>query len=170
MNHGNSGLAHGTGGSPQLTLDNGDMAVKAKENEASITGENDFSTSRKEPIFSKSGHVTYESISARREFFLGKSVARIENELNKHGYETKRRGSVHSTSKARVIVVTNQSKERNISQVQVSPGSKRHGNVPYVKISTTDQGRIKIIASTPSEYKTDSHETAKLLFRRKKQK
>ena len=35
MNHGNSGLAHGTGGSPQLTLDNGDMAVKAKENEAS---------------------------------------------------------------------------------------------------------------------------------------
>ena len=59
MNHGNSGLAHGTGGSPQLTLDNGDMAVKAKENEASITGEKDVITSRKEPIFSKSGHVTY---------------------------------------------------------------------------------------------------------------
>ena len=27
MNHGNSGLAHGTSGSSQLTLDNGDMAV-----------------------------------------------------------------------------------------------------------------------------------------------
>ena len=33
MNHGNSGLAHGTSGSSQLTLDNGDMAAKAKANE-----------------------------------------------------------------------------------------------------------------------------------------
>ena len=31
-----SGLAHGTNGSPQLTLENGEMAAKAKENEASI--------------------------------------------------------------------------------------------------------------------------------------
>ena len=36
MNHGDSGLAHGTGGSPQLTLDNEDMAAKAKENEAKV--------------------------------------------------------------------------------------------------------------------------------------
>ena len=36
MNHGNSGLAHGTSGSPQLTIDNGDMAAKAKENEKNI--------------------------------------------------------------------------------------------------------------------------------------
>jgi len=43
MNHGNSGLAHGTGGSPQLTLDNGDMALKAKENEQAIVkSETDF--------------------------------------------------------------------------------------------------------------------------------
>lgn len=124
----------------------------------------------KAPIFSETGHVTFESISARREFFLGKSVARIDHELQKYGYTTKRRGSVHATSKARVIVVTNQSRERNISQVQISPGSKRHGNVPYVKISTTDQGRIKIIAASPAEYKTDTHENAKLLFRRKKRK
>ena len=31
-----SGLAHGTSGSPQLTLENGEMAAKAKENEDSI--------------------------------------------------------------------------------------------------------------------------------------
>ena len=36
MNHNNSGLAHGTNGSPKLTLENGEMAAKAKENEASI--------------------------------------------------------------------------------------------------------------------------------------
>lgn len=34
MNHGNSGLAHGTSGSPQLTIENQEMAEKAKENEA----------------------------------------------------------------------------------------------------------------------------------------
>ena len=36
MNHGNSGLAHGTSGSPQLAIDNGDMAAKAKENERKL--------------------------------------------------------------------------------------------------------------------------------------
>lgn len=141
----------------------------AAENEARIKEELAVKP-HKQPIFSETGHVTFESISARREFFLGKSVSRIEHELQKHGYKTKRRGSVHATSKARVIIVTNQSKERNISQMLVSPGSKRHGDVPYVKISTTDHGRIKIIASTPEEYKTDSREKAKLLFRRKRRK
>lgn len=36
MNHANSGLAHGTGGSLQLTLENGEMATKAEENEKKI--------------------------------------------------------------------------------------------------------------------------------------
>jgi len=39
MNHSNSGLAHGTSGSTQLTLENGEMAAKAKENEAKIESE-----------------------------------------------------------------------------------------------------------------------------------
>ena len=79
-----------------------------------------------------------------------------------------RRASIHSTSKARIIVTTNQSKDRNISQIQVSPGSKRHGDMPYVKISTTNVGRFKIINSDPSEYKTDGKEKAILIFRRKR--
>lgn len=62
----------------------------------------------------------------------------------------------------------NGNKDRNISQIQVSPGSKRHGNVPYVKISTTDYGKIKIINASPSEYKSDGREKAELIFRGKK--
>ncbi len=123
---------------------------------------------KKEPIFSKKGHVTLESIKARAEFFLGKSAARLEHELHKYGYKTKRRPSLHSTSKAKIIVTLNPSKDRNITQIQVSPGSKRHGDVPYVKISTTDYGRIKIINASPSEYKSDGREKAELIFRRDK--
>lgn len=120
----------------------------------------------KKPIFDEFGHVTFERISARREFFLGKSAARLEHELNKHGYKTCRRPSVHRGSKAKFIITLNPSKNRNVTQIQVSSGSKRHGNVAYVKISTSDFGKIKIIADNRTSYKTDGKETAKLLFRR----
>jgi len=121
----------------------------------------------KKPIFNEKGHVSLKSIKARAEFFLGKSVARLEEELHKHGYKTNRRPSTHSTSKAKIIVTTNCNKDRNISQIQISPGSKRHGDVPYVKISTTDYGKIKIINADPSKYKSDGREKATLIFRRK---
>lgn len=58
--------------------------------------------------------------------------------LRKRGYETTIRKSKFSTSNAKVIVIGNSSKERNITQVLVSPGSKRHGDVPYVKTGSTD--------------------------------
>ena len=64
-------------------------------------------------------------------------------------------------------MVSNNNKQRNITQVQVSPGSKRHGNVPYVKIST-DKGIFKVINADKEDYKTDGKEKAKLFFRRKK--
>lgn len=122
----------------------------------------------KQPVFSNSGHVTIESISNRREFFLGKSVAKLENILKNNGYETQRRPSKYATSKAKIIVTTNPSADRNITQVQISSGSKRHGDVPYVKISTSDQGRIKIVAASKERYKTDNAEKATILFRRKR--
>ena len=125
-------------------------------------------STKKERMFSSTGHVTETSIRNHAEFFLGKSVAKSEHEVNKRGYETIRRPSKHSTSKAKIIVTTNTSEKRNISQLQVSPGSKRHGNVPYVKISTTDSGKYKIINASKSEYKTDGKENAKLIFRRTK--
>ena len=110
--------------------------------------------------------ITRESISAHREKFLGKTVGQIDKMLRQRGYQTTIRKSIHSTSKAKVIVIGNSSATRNITQVQVSPGSKRHGGVPYVKISTTDIGIQKIIDVTPAQYKTDGKENATLLFRR----
>ncbi len=121
----------------------------------------------KKPIFDKTGHITLESISERREFFLGKSVHRIEHELNKYGYKTDIHESKYEDSRAVIITILNTSKNRNISQIQVSPGSKRHGNVPYIKISTIDIGKIKIIDSKETEYKKGNAESAILLFRRK---
>ena len=53
---------------------------------------------------------------------------------------------------------------KNISQVQVSPGGGRHGELPYVKISTTDQGKIKIVDGLEELYKTDGEETATIIF------
>lgn len=134
---------------------------------AKITKEKQKIKKIKKPIFEKNGHVTLRSISERREFFLGKSVKRIEHELNKYGYVTRRRKGNHKGSKAVIIEILNPSKERNIAQVQISPGSKRHGNVPYVKISTKDIGKIKIVDSTKDKYKTDGVENAIILFRRK---
>lgn len=111
--------------------------------------------------------ITEQSISKYRERFLGKTVGQIDKMLRKRGYQTSIRKSTHSTSKAKVILIGNSGTERNITQVQVSPGSKRHGGVPYVKISTNDIGIQKIIDGTPDQYKTDGRETARLLFRRK---
>lgn len=160
---GNSGVASGTPGT-QGSLEQMNSGLTGKSNEDRVFG----ISKKKQPIFSKSGHVTIESISRRAEFFLGKSVARIEHEMHKYGYKTARRASKHSTSKAKIIMTLNPSRDRNISQVQISPGSKRHGNVQYVKISTTDVGRVKIINSSPSEYKSVGKENAKLIFRRNK--
>lgn len=151
----NSGLAHGTNGSPQLTFENNQLSDMAIENEKRL----------KQPII-KNGHITLESISQRREFFLGKSVRKIDAYLHNQGYETNIRPSKHTTSKAKIIITTNSTAQRNIAQVQVSPGSKRHGDIPYVKISTKDIGIIKIIDGTKEQYRSDGHEKAKLLFRR----
>ena len=114
------------------------------------------------------GAVTEKSITEHREFFFGKSAGKLARILKKYGYETKIRPSTHSTSKAKIVVTLNPSKNRNISQIQISPGSRRHGNVPYVKISTTNAGIFKIINSSPNAYKSDGTEKAKLLFRRRK--
>lgn len=65
-----------------------------------------------------------------------------------------------------ILEIINTSKERNISQIQVSPESKRHGNVSYVKISTIDIGKIKVVNGTKDKYKTDGKENATILFRR----
>ena len=122
------------------------------------------------PLF-RNGKITYAGVSAHREKFMGKNVYQIAKILKKQGYEVLIKDSKrkHKGSKAKIIVITNSSQKehRNITQVQVSPGSRRHGNIPYVKISTSDKGVIKIINGTRKEYKTDGTEKAKIFFRRK---
>ena len=100
------------------------------------------------PLF-RNGKITYAGVSAHREKFMGKNVYQIAKILKKQGYEVSIKDSKRKKkgSKAKIIVITNSSQKehRNITQVQVSPGSRRHGNIPYVKISTFDKGVIKII-------------------------
>lgn len=116
------------------------------------------------------GHVTLESISNNREWFYGKTIDDFIKILTEHGYTVEIKDSTNKKngSKAEILRITNVSKERNIAQVQVSPGSKRHGNVPYIKISTIDIGKIKVVDSTEDQYEIDGDETAKIIFRRKK--
>lgn len=152
----NSGYFSGTSGSMKYKLDIQRFASK--------------------DLFSSSGHISERSVSANREFFYGKTVTQIDTELHKHGYKTYIRKSKRSTSKAKVIVIANSDKHRNIAQVQVSPGSKRHGGVPYVKISVNKPlgpkkyGKLKIIDAKRSDYKSDGNEKAYLYFRRNKKK
>ena len=100
---------------------------------------------------------------------MGKTVDQIADLLKANGYELNIRESKRKEkgSTVQIIEIINPSKERNIKQVQVSPdGSRRHGKVPYVKISTSDEGKIKIIDSKREDYETSGNEKAKLIFRR----
>ncbi len=118
-------------------------------------------------IFRRDGHTDYKRIARNREMFYDKSVYQINEAMEQQGYETVIRKSVHSNSKAKFIVVGNSNKNRNVTTVEVTPGTPRHGNVPYVKISTSDLGKFKVINGTKSQYKTDGLENSKLIFRRK---
>ena len=71
---------------------------------------------------------------------------------------------IRPTSGAQIIKINNVGEGRNIIQVQVSPGGGRHGANPYVKISTNDQGIIKIVDGIQETYKTDGKETATIIF------
>ena len=72
--------------------------------------------------------------------------------------------STKSSSGAQIIQINNLGAGRNITQVQVSPGGGRHGEPPYVKISTNDQGIIKIVDGPQSLYKSDAAEKATIIF------
>ena len=83
-----------------------------------------FNSSKKDGVFSSTGHVSNNSISKNREYFYGKSAKQISQDMQRLGYDTTVRKSAHAKSKAEVIVVGNSDKHKNISQVLVSPGSK----------------------------------------------
>lgn len=120
-------------------------------------------------VFESGGHISEKSFEGYREYFLGKSVKRIAKDVEKHGYKVRIEDSRHKFSKAKRIVVLNPSKERNVSVVQVSPGSRRHGDTAYVKVSTTNEGKYKIV-SKKELYISDGKETAKIYYPRRKRK
>ena len=118
-------------------------------------------------VFDAGGRITEKTFSVHGSFFLGKSVKRIQKELSKQGYITHVEKSRHANSKAKRIIVENNSLVKNITVIQVSPGSRRHGDTAYVKVSTSDSGIMKIV-SDATKYRTDGKEKAKIFFARRK--
>ena len=112
----------------------------------------------------KNGKVSIDDIKTNPSAFSGKSAEEIADVLRNSGYDVTIKNSTRSRSGAQIIQINNSGGGKNISQVQVSPGRGRHGSNPYVKISTTDQGIIKIVDGIEGTYKTDGKETATIIF------
>ena len=110
------------------------------------------------------GKVSIDDIKTNPSAFSGKSTEEIAEVLRNSGYDVVIKSSTRSRSGAQIIQINNPGGGKNISQVQVSPGGGRHGSNPYVKISTTDQGIIKIVDGPESTYVTDGKETATIIF------
>ena len=117
-------------------------------------------------IFNKSGHVSLKSLNEHGSDLLDKNSKEIKEMMVEAGYEVEIKPSIHKTSSAQRVISLNSSKDRNISQIQVSlNGSSRHGNVPYVKVSTKDIGIVKIVNGSKDEYKAGKDEKAKIYFK-----
>ena len=112
----------------------------------------------------KNGKISIDDIKTNPSAFSGKSAEEIADVLRNSGYDVTIKNSTRSRSGAQIIQINNPGGGKNISQVQVSPGGGRHGSNPYVKISTTDQGIIKIVDGIESTYKTDGKKTASIIF------
>jgi filamentous hemagglutinin len=112
----------------------------------------------------KNGKITIDDIKANPDAFSGKSADEIAQMLKDAGYDVTVQASQRSSSGAKIIKINNPGGGKNITQVQVSPGGGRHGANPYVKISTSDQGIIKIVDGIEDIYKTDGKETSTIIF------
>jgi filamentous hemagglutinin len=115
-------------------------------------------------VFSSQGRVTVDKIKSNPSAFKGKSTDDIAQMLRDNGYDVTIRDSSRSSSGAKIIQVNNHGNDKNITQVQVSPGGGRHGNNPYVKISTSDEGIIKVVDGSLNNYLTDGAEKATIIF------
>jgi len=111
------------------------------------------------------GKLNIEAVKRNPDVFRGKTADDIANMLKSEGYDVTMRISSKSSTNAEIIIINNHSSIRSITQVQISPGGGRHGQLPYIKISTSDQGIIKIIDGPKSLY-IDQAEKATLIFTR----
>lgn len=110
------------------------------------------------------GRITVKSIKSNPSAFSGKNVDEIAKLLKSQGNDVTVKASTKSRSGAQIIKINNPGNGRNITQLQVSPGGGRHGENPYIKISTSDQGIIKIVNGIKNTYKTDGKENATIIF------
>ena len=110
------------------------------------------------------GKITIDAVRKNPGAFSGKSVDEIATIMRLQGYIVTVQASTKSSSGAQIIIVNNPGAGKNISQVQVSPGGGIHGELPYVKISTYDQGIIKIVDGPKNLYKGYAVENATIIF------
>ncbi|SHJ81849.1 RHS repeat-associated core domain-containing protein [Hathewaya proteolytica DSM 3090] len=112
--------------------------------------------------------ISIDGVKNNLDMFRGKSVDEIAEAMRKSGYDVTVEASTRSSSGAMIIRVNNASENagRNIQMLQVSPGGGRHGELPYIKISTTSQdvGKIKIVNGTEDLYKASGEKNVTVIF------
>ena len=116
--------------------------------------------------FDEKGHVSLESLKKYGEDFLDKSPEEVEKMMNEVGYKTVIVPSVRKESTSERVISINPSKDRNITQIQVSPdGSKHHWKTSYIKVLTKDVGIVKIVNGTKEQYINGEDEKAIIYFK-----
>ncbi|MGF7087615.1 hypothetical protein JOD24_001451 [Kroppenstedtia sanguinis] len=148
----------------KMALKYGDKALTAGKKNLDDVARKGKKTACGCPSILKNGRITIEAIESNPKVFSGKSANEVADMLRESGYDVTVEKSRRSRSGAKIIKINNPGQGKNITQVQVSPGGGRHGVNPYIKISTSDQGIIKVVDGSESTYKTDGSETAKIIF------
>lgn len=97
--------------------------------------------------------TTIEDIDANPKALSGgKSAEEVAQMLREAGYDVTVQASKKSTSGAQIIKINNPGGVEILLRYKVSPGVGRHGANPYVKISASDQGIIKIVDGSENIY------------------
>ena len=89
----------------------------------------------------------------------GRSAKDIAKDFEDAGYTVVEKGSTKLGNKSEVIQIQG---HKQITQIQVSPSSKRHGG-KYYKISTSDRGIVKVVDK--KTYKPTPSEKATIIYK-----
>ncbi len=165
MGSGNYGLYSGTKGSSKRT----NITTKPQKEKNKKTAEKRKLTISKKVEAVKSlfenGKIQLNRVKANPKCLEKVTPNQWKNILTDLGYrDVSVAKSTQSSSGAIIVKIGNQGSGNNISQVQISPGGGRHGELPYIKISTTDLGKIKVVFGKKSQYKHEGNERATIIF------
>lgn len=165
MGSGKSGLYSGTKGSSSGAR----ITTKHLKEKNKKAGEKRKETIRKKLEAVKSlfenGRILLEKVKANPKCLEKVTPKQWKKILSDLGYgDVSVAKSTQSSSGATIVKIGKQRRGNNINQVQISPGGGRHGERPYIKISTTDQGIIKVVFGKKSEYRHEGNEKATIIF------